>query len=246
MSRRTQGLSSVPVLVLAGGLGLRFRSVYSTGPKPMADVCGEPFLARLVASLSRQGFTDLVFLTGYKSDAIERYFGDGQRLGVRIRYSVETSPLGTGGALRNARQLVHGRFCVLNGDTWQDINPKDVLAHHSRSGAVGTVTVAWVADARSYGTVDVDDHGWITAFREKQASAGGAWVNAGLYVFEPNLLDAVPARGPSSLELDVLPAALKGGERLAAYRTEGGFIDFGTPEGWAELVRTWRNRHDRS
>jgi len=130
-------------IVLAGGLGLRLRPYTDDKPKGMVEVLKRPILEYQVEWLRRSGINDVVIACGYRHDAIERYFGDGRRLGINIDYSVEEKPLGTGGAIKKAfsKGGVRGTFVVLNGDTITSINLKDALGFLRSKGGVAAVVV---------------------------------------------------------------------------------------------------------
>src|SRR5205823_3392177 len=146
-------------------------------------------------------------------------------------YSIETEPLGTGGALSAARAWLQGSALVINGDTLPECDPWAVERERWEHGALGAVGLFRVEDARARGRVEVAADGSIVAFVEKDPGyRGGAWVNGGLYAFHPELWRRLPA-GVSSLERDVLPG-LAQQRRLSGHRCAGKFFDIGTPEEW--------------
>jgi len=210
-------------------------------PKSMAPVVGKPFLEHQLGLLSRQGIRDFILCTGYKHEAIRGYFQEGSRWGWNIRYSVEDSPLGTGGALGRARHLVSGTFLLLNGDTYLDIDfgafAESHRARASESNASGSIAVWEVADAAASGSVVLDPGGRILSFREKVPDAcGRVLVNAGGYIFEESFFQYVPGSGTSSLECDVIPRALGKGAVLYGYPIGGAFFDIGTREGYERFL----------
>ena len=226
-------------VILAGGLGTRLRSVVADRPKPMAEVADQPFLVYQIAQLGAFGFRELVLCVGYRADQITTYLGDGARWGVQIAYAVERTPLGTAGAMRNARAHIDGTFLAMNGDSYVDVDLHDLVAahRHQRAGVpqtVGTVLRTYVEDAAAYGTLELDAEGGVTRFAEKAARARG-WINAGVYVLETEVLDAIPPDRPVSLEREVFPGLLRGGYRLSSHPTAGYFADIGTPEGYARF-----------
>jgi NDP-sugar pyrophosphorylase family protein len=222
--------------VLAGGLGTRLRPRFGDLPKPLAPVGGRPFLARPLAWLAAHGVRDVVLCVGHGAGAIEAAMGDGSALGVRLTYSVESEPLGTGGALGQARAHVDGPALVLNGDTLLECDPWWLERARWERGALGAVALYRVEDAASRGRVETGAGDRITRFVEKDpAFRGPAWVNGGLYALSSRVWDALPA-GPSSLERDVLPRLAADG-RLTGLATEGEFYDIGTPEEWERAER---------
>lgn len=222
-------------VILAGGAGSRLRPIVSDRPKPMADFGSRPFLEYQVESLRRHGITDLVLCVGYMHEHIEAHFGDGSRCGVRVRYVVESQPLGTGGALRHAASLLDPTFLLLNGDSYLELAWDDFRRFHvARCAAdprcVGSLALAHVEDASAYGAVSLADDQRVRSFGEK-SQQGAAWINAGVYALERICIDRLPAHAPLSLERDGLPAILAAGDHLYGYTASGFFVDIGTPAG---------------
>jgi D-glycero-alpha-D-manno-heptose 1-phosphate guanylyltransferase len=219
-------------LILAGGAGTRLQSVVSDVPKPMARVRGRPFLEYLVAQVVRAGVEEVVLLVGYLGDVIERHFGDGARFGVRISYSREREPLGTGGALKLAEaQLIGDRWLVLNGDSIFDISLGELIARHIDHPAAATLALAHVPDSSRYGSVTVAADGTVTAFVEKSDTAAPDRINGGLYMIERSVLQRIPVDRPASFEREVLPQLV--GRGLRGEQFDGYFIDIGVPADYA-------------
>jgi NDP-sugar pyrophosphorylase family protein len=213
--------SPTTACILAGGLGTRLRPLTDTLPKPMVPVAGKPFLEHQLAALAGAGVRDFVLAVSYRWETIRAHFGDGARFGWNIRYSVESAPLGTGGAVAHALPLLPARFLVLNGDTFLDLDWSALLADSwADQGFDGCIAVRSVPDTASYGRVETDGRS-VTAFREKVASAGEGLVNAGLYALDRGVLEG--RTGALSLERDLLPHL-----RLAAHPIAGSFVDIGT------------------
>jgi NDP-sugar pyrophosphorylase family protein len=228
-------------LILAGGLGSRLQSVIRDRPKPMAEVKGKPFLEYQIKRLRAQGFEEVVFCVGYLAHQIQDYFGVGHRWGVQIAYIVEAELLGTAGAIRNAQGFIKGTFLVMNGDSYLEADFRDLVEfHRSRhsvdSRTIGTIATLAVDDAAAYGTLAMDSTGRILRFREK-AETGPGWINGGVYVLEPDILDFIPAGQAVSLEKETFPLILKRGWHLYAYPVEGFFVDIGTPEGYRRFCQ---------
>ena len=222
--------------VLAGGLGTRLRPRFGELPKPLAPLGGRPFLERQLEWLKGHGVREVVVCSGHGATAVREALGDGAALGMSIAYSVEPTPLGTGGALRLALSHVDGPCCVVNGDTLPEADPWALERLRWESSALGAVAVFEVDDGRTRGSVDCDGEGRVLRFVEKDpAGAGKAWVNGGLYAFSPRVWRQLP-EGVSSLERDLLPALAAEG-RLVAARLEGTFYDIGTPDEWERAER---------
>jgi D-glycero-alpha-D-manno-heptose 1-phosphate guanylyltransferase len=211
------------VAILAGGLGTRLSGSIPAGlPKPLAPIAGRPFLDHLLDWAIERGADEVVLLTGHGSAAISEHVGRDHR-GVPVSYSVESSPLGTGGALVNAAPLLADEFVLVNGDTFVDA---DLVALASRLGAAPVVMgLVEVADTGRFGRVEVAG-GVVTAFREKGAGGPGL-INAGVYALKRSVVDGLP-RGASSFERDFLEPRLA--EVAPRYLLCGPtFFDIGVP-----------------
>ena len=214
-------------IVLAGGLGTRLRGVIGDLPKPMAPVGGLPFLHRLLADLAQRGFTDVVLSVGHLHEKIVDYFGD-RFAGLSVRYAIEASPLGTGGAIRQALdQAASGPCFVLNGDTYASVDFPAMRAAHTASGATLTMAVCDLPDIGRFGALTIDD-GVVTSFREKGDRGPGS-INAGVYLLDRAIFAGYPTGERFSFESDFLAPHLAT-LRPRAFRTAGAFIDIGIPE----------------
>lgn len=224
----------VRAFVLVGGLGLRLRSVTGDRPKSLATVGGRPFLHYVLAQLAREGLVDVTLCTGYGAEQIEAFVGDGGSWGLRVDHSHETTPLGTGGAVRLALERSEAsQGLVLNGDSYFDISFRELLAAHRRLGGVATLAARRTEDAGRYGTVRISETGDVLAFDEK-AAEGPADINAGVYVLERDALSWAPRTPAFSLERDLFPALVADG-RLRAVPFDAFFIDIGIPAAHAAI-----------
>ncbi|MBQ8702893.1 MAG: nucleotidyltransferase family protein [Bacteroidales bacterium] len=213
-------------IILAGGFGTRLRTVVSDVPKPMAPVAGRPFLSYLLDDLSRQGYRHVVLATGYLHEKVEACYGN-EYGGMAVDYARELSPLGTGGAIVNGLQhCSEERITVLNGDTLFHVDHTPLLqADHA--GCRLALLLRYVPDAGRYGAVETDGKGLVTAFREKDPTAGAGLINAGIYRMHRSLLDNYPAGQQFSFEKEVLQPLR---EPVHAYALDGYFIDIGVPD----------------
>ena len=226
--------------VLAGGFGTRLRPRFGDLPKPLVPLAGRPFLERQLAWLHAAGIREAVLCVGYGADQVRAALGDGGSLGVRIVYSAEREPLGTGGALKLAEPFVDGPSLVANGDTLVTCEPWAIERARWESGWIGAIGLFRVAEAASRGRVECGPDGRVLRFLEKDPEhRGPAWVNGGVYTFSAALWRHLPA-GPSSLERDVLPALAERG-RLGGVQVDGEFFDIGTPEEWERAARSLRS-----
>lgn len=215
------------VIVLVGGFGTRLQAVVSDLPKPLALVAGRPFLAHLLDRYAAAGMRRAVLATGYRADQV-RAFAGARWAGMEIAYSHEDTPLGTGGAIRQATTLLGGDGVhVANGDTFLRYSPLALQQATQRNDAAIGVALAEVEDVGRYGAVECVD-GRVRAFREK-GGRGRGLINAGSYFLTTTALSALPASANFSFETEVLlPAASTG--NVAGCSDTSDFIDIGVPE----------------
>lgn len=222
------------VVILAGGLGTRLQPLTASIPKPMAPVAGAPYLEHQLRLLARQSLREVVILTGYLGEQIEKYFGDGRRLGLEIRYSREPEPLGTGGALRQARPLLAKKsFLVIYGDSYLPMEYGDVgrLLKSSTALAVMAVYHDPFGETNVRPNVALGWDGEILRY-DKKAPAGGPgmeYVEAGVLALRRAVVDLIPADGACSLEETVFPSLIER-RQLLGYPAKQRFYDIGTPE----------------
>ncbi|MEZ2147556.1 HAD-IIIA family hydrolase [Bradyrhizobium sp. DN5] len=219
-------------VILVGGLGTRLGERTKTVPKPMLEIGGRPFLDTLIDELVRYDvFDEILLLAGHKAEIVETHYAGATKGRSKILVSCETEPLGTGGALVHARDLLHERFLLLNGDSLFDFNLLDLIAR-AQDGRVHMALRDGVVGDR-YGRVVLDGD-VVRDFIAPGAGATGP-VNAGIYVVDKSILADI-AKLPASLEQDVFPRlAASGALRGTAYR--GYFIDIGIPDDFARADR---------
>jgi D-glycero-alpha-D-manno-heptose 1-phosphate guanylyltransferase len=219
-------------IILAGGKGTRLKDVVRDMPKPMAAIHGRPFLEYLVIQLTRWNIRDIILSVGYKYEIIKNYFQDGKRWNAHIRYSVEDSPLGTGGAIReSARMIDDDQFIVMNGDSYFDLDFNVFCAFHLSKKSSLSLALAAKENTGRYGRVVVDNFGKVLGFEEKSIDCSGL-INSGIYLFNHNILSNIPL-GNVSLEQDVLPQLVR--NEMYAIQQGGFFIDIGIPEDYLFL-----------
>ena len=227
-------------VILAGGLGTRLKPLVKDVPKPMAPINGKPFLEYVIRILRDQGTRTVVLSVGYLAERIHDHFGDLYQ-GVAIKYAIEKTPLGTGGAIRNALQYISGKDAlVLNGDTIQALDVDGLLAkHHAVQGNRLTVAAKWVENAIRYGKCVIED-GVIVAFREKGDPSPG-YVNTGVYVVSRGLFEGSSLPEAFSFEKDFVMAQLPE-LRPQAYCDHDPFLDIGIPEDYLHASE-WMAEH---
>lgn len=223
-------------LILAGGEGTRLRPLTATVPKPVVPLVDRPFIAFMLEWLRRHGVDDIVISCGFMASGVRNVLGDGSAFGVRLRYVEEPRPLGTGGAIKFAESLLDERVLVLNGDVLTDIDLTTQLAQHERTGARVTLALIGVEDPSAYGLVRRDEDGGVREFLEKPSpdQIDTNLVNAGAYVLEREVLDAIPAGRAVSVEREVFPTLVDNG--LYGYEANAYWLDIGTPERYLQAT----------
>ena len=220
-------------LILAGGLGTRLRGVIGDRSKPMAWVAGRPFLEYLILQLKGQRLTDTVLCIGYLGEQIERYFGGKGRWGVHISYSHEPEPLGTGGAIKLAENLIkEENFLVMNGDSFLNVNLNGLMDYHLEREALATMATVEIEDSARYGAVEINEKGETESFVEKGQGSESKLINGGVYVLNRKIFDYIPA-GKVSLEKEIFPTLI--GKGFYGMPVKGFFIDIGVPEDYKFL-----------
>lgn len=219
-------------LVLVGGFGTRLYPLTYHIPKAMVPMVNVPFAERMVRYLTRFGVDEIIFSVCYMPDPIREHFERNYEGAVKFHYVFEEKPLDTAGAIKNAERLLDGTFFVLNGDIFVDINLRDVMDFHRQRGAKITIALTPVEDPTAYGVVETDGSGRIQRFLEKPA-----WeqvtthnINAGIYVFEEEVLARIPPNQPYSVERALYPKALEDGVPMFGFASFGYWIDIGTPQ----------------
>jgi len=213
---------------------VRLRKVIKNVPKPMVEIAGRPFLEYLILQLSKHKIKEIILSIGHKGYVIKDYFQDGSQLNVKINYAEESEPLGTGGGIREAVEMLDdNKILVMNGDSFFNVNIKELIAFHNHNKANATIALATVPDMSRYGEVIIDGNNQIVSFSEKGAKGAGL-INGGMYVLNREVFAGFP-RGKVSLEHDIFPKLINKG--LLGMRTKGFFIDIGMPEDYLFLCR---------
>ncbi len=232
----------ISAIILAGGLGSRLQGVRADCPKPLIPCAGRPFIEWVLQWFRRQGIQEFVVSLGHLADVAERYFTERAADGVQLHTVVEPNLLGTAGALRFAWNTIPDRpVLVTNGDSLLLADLEPVWSLWDSSDADGILVGVPQLDASRYGTLAFNAQGRLLAFEEKRPGRGV--INAGIYLFRPELLAAIPAQTPLSLERDVFPTWLREHRRLQVCVVEGPFLDIGLPETLAQaddfLTHQW-------
>ena len=221
------------VVILAGGKGTRLRPLTYTVPKPMVKVCGKPFLEHQLEVVKLFGLTDILILASYLGRQLENYFSDGSDLGMKIRYCYERIPLGTGGALRNADEMLSERFIVLNGDTLLLIDYSKLVRQFQERDKTGLIVAYSNPDKIAPNNLRIGDGDVVLSYN-KQSDDGMTHLDAGAVALGKKVLELIAPGCVCSLEKEIYVKLIKAGE-LLAFRTEQRFYDMGNYEGLKKI-----------
>jgi NDP-sugar pyrophosphorylase family protein len=218
------------LVLTVGGQGVRLQPLTYDLPKPMLKIAGKPMLEYAIEWAKRYGIKDIIICSGYLSEHIENYFGDGSKFGVNIKYFVEKEKLGTAGCLRLAKNLIgDDDFILLHGDILCKVDAIKLFDFHKKNNAVCTLVVHQSSHPEDSDLVEADENGKVVKFwrkphPEKPPTNLG---NSGLHVFSSKVLDYIP-EGKYSLEKELVPKLMDLGEKVYAYNTEEFLKDMGT------------------
>ncbi len=231
-------------VILVGGEGMRLRPLTSTVPKPVVPLVDRPFVVYLLEWLRRHGVDDVVMSCGFLATSVRNVLGDGSQLGLRMRFVEEPEPRGTAGALKFAEPFLDERFVLVNGDVLTDLDLTAQVAHHERTGAVGTLALVSVEDPTPYGLVRLDEDHAVREFVEKPPAdqIDTDLISAGAYVLERSVLDLVPPDRSVSIEREVWPQLVGAGLYGTPHR-DAYWLDVGTPERYLQATFDIVERH---
>lgn len=226
-------------VILVGGEGTRLRPLTYAVPKPMAPLLGRPFIGWIIERLRAAGVDEVILSCCYMPEAIEAFFGDGSKHGVKLHYVFEEEPLGTAGAVKNAVHKVTGSFYVCNGDILTAVDLRALHAHHVRNKAIATIHTRKVDDPSQFGVVETDSNGRVRRFVEKPkpGETEATDINAGTYLLEPEALDSIPSHKKVSIERETFPKLIQETQRVFAVSTNDYWIDVGRPETYVQAHR---------
>lgn len=214
-------------IILCGGLGTRLKSVIKDIPKAMAPINGKPFLEFIFEFLKKQNISEVILAVSYKYEVIQEYFKD-EFLGIKIKYSIEKEPLGTGGAIKQALEFIKNKAYVLNGDTFFDINLSKLKLNESKI----CLALKAMKDFDRYGTIELNNNAFISSFKEKEFSKSGL-INGGIYLLSEDIFHSFNLENKFSFE-EFLQKNYKN-LKARAEIFEDYFIDIGVPEDYASF-----------
>jgi len=223
-------------ILLVGGMGTRLMPLTSKTPKPMLQVAGVPFTEHQIRKAAQAGIAEIVLATSYKAELFEPYFGNCEKFGIKIKYAVEKTALGTGGGIRNAAALLDDcdQVVIFNGDVLSGHDLAAQIQFHVNNKADVTLYLTKVADARAYGCVELSADSQVKSFLEKMENPVSDLINAGCYIFNRKVIDQIPANQVISVERDTFPNLLSSGVKVCGYLDNSYWLDIGNP---AALVK---------
>lgn len=217
-------------MILAAGTGTRLYPLTFTMPKPMVPVVNLPVIHHIIIHLKKHGFDELIANLHVLPEHIENYLHDGSWMGVDIKYSHELEPLGTAGGVKNVEDFFDDTFIVIGGDDLSDIDLKEILKFHKSKNALATIGLSSVDDVSQYGVVVTDENQRIVEFQEKPApeEAKSHWVNNGVYVFEPEILNLIPKGKFYDFGSQLFPKLKDDRAPFYGYKCRGYWCDIGS------------------
>ncbi len=219
-------LSKIDTVILAGGLGTRLQPVLKDKPKCLAPINGTSFIDILLDNCINQGLRRFILCVGYLKEQVIEHLSD--RNDCEIIFSKEDELLGTGGALRNAEPLINSNpILVMNGDSFINYDINNIILFESNT--IGTILVTKSINISGYGSVKVNEDGFVTSFQEKYGNVPQGLVNTGRYCFDRKVFTFLRKEKSCSIECDLLPHLVYR-NRLMAHKSNAELIDIGTPE----------------
>jgi mannose-1-phosphate guanylyltransferase len=224
-------------VILSGGFGTRLRPLTINTPKSMVPVLNIPFLEYFIKRLKAHKVSDIALAVSYLAEPIKAYFGDGSRFDVKLSYTIEETPLGTAGAVKNAGGFIDEPTLVFNGDIFTDLDITAMMENHKQNKAMLTIALTPVEDPTSYGLVETDNRNKIVRFLEKPNpdEITTNMINAGTYILEPGVMSLIPSQTNCSFERDIFPLLLREKKDVFAYPANSYWIDIGKPENYFQL-----------
>ena len=230
------------IVILVGGRGTRLGPLTNDVPKPLIKINGIPFLEILIKYLKQQGFLKIILCVGYLSDKIENYFLDGRNLGVEIKYSKETEPLGTGGAILNSISLLEDEFIVINGDTFLELNYKKFIDFSQKSAKL--CTIVGFSDSHLdndfINNLFINEKSEVKNYSKNKSFSNLNYVDVGIYFFKKESMTYFSDSYPISLECDIFPKLIQD-KQMSGFLTESKFYDIGTIEKINKFKRFLQN-----
>lgn len=216
-------------VIMAGGEGTRLRPLTCNRPKPMVPVANKPVMEHIVELLKKHNLSEVAVTLQYMPELIKEYFGDGGEYGMKIRYYVEQTPLGTAGSVKNAEEFLNDTFIVISGDALTDIDLTSAIQFHKEKNSIATLVLKKVDIPLEYGVVVTDEEGRITRFVEKPSwgEVFSDTVNTGIYILSPEVLTYFKKNEMFDFSKDLFPIIMKENRPMYGYVAENYWCDIG-------------------
>ena len=225
--------------ILAGGVGSRLLPYTTNFPKPLMPIKDKPILEIVIDRLRQAGIRDIILGTGHMAELLQAFFGDGKKFGVKINYSREDEPLGTAGPLNLVRGQFNETFLVMNGDILTDLDFQDFIAYHQQQQSVATVAMSQRTVDIDFGVVEFDDDNLFQKWSEKPVIE--YMVSMGVYLFNPEIFEVLPAEGFFNLP-DLIVKLAEKDKKVKGYRHPGYWLDIGRPSDYSKACEDYGNR----
>ena len=226
-------------VILAGGQGVKMRPLTYEVPKPLIPVGGKPVLEYTLELLSDAGIREVILATGHLGDKIKQEIGNGRKYGMKVTYSEEPVALGSAGAIRYARHLIKSQpFLVINADILTKINLKEVIEFHQEEKFICTMALSAKAKTQGFGTVLLRGEK-VVQFIKKSDKKTSQLINAGIYIFNPEIFDYIPVNDKSDLDEDVFPKLAEEG-KLSGYTFEADWFEVSTTANYELAIKKWK------
>lgn len=228
-------------VILAGGRGMKLRPYTYEVPKPLLPIRSKPILEYLIEKLKEAEIREIILCISYLGEKIKEYFADGRRFGVKIYYSQEKKPLGTGGALKKVIPLLKNQpFAVAHGDILTNLSIGDLIHFHKNQPTVATVALTLVKNPSPFGQIKL--HGTrVVSFhsKTKKGEEDSYLINAGIYVFNKEIFQFFPKDKEKFMVEEVLESLIKQ-KKLSGFVFEEQWFDVGTPENYEEAIKKFK------
>ena len=225
-------------VILAGGKGTRLRPLTNNIPKPLIPIVDSPCIEYVLKSLMSANINDVIITTAYMPEKLIRAIGDGKEFNFSTVYSFESTPYGTAGAVKNVEGFLNETFVVLSGDVLVDIDLKQIIEEHKKSGASVTMALTKVENPTEFGIVGLEN-GFVSRFKEKPApeEVFSNLINAGIYIIEPDVLEYIPGNTAFDFSKNLFPLIMGKGMKIHGVILDGLWMDIGRPSDYIESNR---------
>lgn len=226
-------------VILAGGEGIKLRPLTYELPKSLIPVQGKPLVEYTIELLRKAEIRNIIFAIGHLGDKIIKYFGNGEKFGIRITYRQEKKGLGTAGALKNVSSSISGTFLAIHGDILAQINLFDLLQFHSQQNVTATMALTTTSDIQTHGNVRLRGTKILEFLEKPKKRSLSLLINCGIYVFEPSIFSYIPKTGISFLEEEIFPK-LALDQQLSGFPFDGSWFDITNPKSYERALKYWK------